>query len=145
MFEIDLKKIFPAKIVKPESVAVAIEKVQCAGRPTFGKVLVELGLTYADFEKMKVSESRFNLQSAHMLELFKQHLENEMEERLIYQDNLPRFYRHDALQFVMKKTNPARYGDKVLEIQKKTEKTAKSPLDDLENTSGFSISEKVVS
>lgn len=143
-FEIDVKKIFSCKIVKVETVRSAIEKVESGLRPTFGKVLTELGLTFSDFEELKASGSAINLKSVHLLELYKQHLESLMEERLIYQENLPRFYNHNSLMFAMKKVNPVRYGDKVVEIVK-SEKSGNVNLDSLENKSGFSINEKVVS
>lgn len=143
-FEIDVKKLFSYKVVKVESAKSAIEKVECDARPTFSKVLTELGLTFSDYEQLKVSESSINRKTAHLLELYKQHLEGLMEERLIYQENLPKFYNHNSLMFAMKKSNPIRYGDKVVEIVK-TEKSGNVSLDDLENKSGFSINEKVVS
>lgn len=144
MFEID-KSLFSRTILKPDHVSGVIAVFQEEEvRPTFGKLLVRLGLTWSQYEKLKGSDSPINQKSVYILELYKQHLESVFEEKLLYQENLPKFYNHGSLQFALKKLNPARYGDKVVEV---SAPRVKSPLDleELQNDSGYSITEKVVS
>lgn len=112
--------------------------------PTFSGLLVRLGITWREYNEMTKSENPKVQKAVRVMELFKQHLESKMEEMLIYQQNLPKFYNHNSLMFAMKKSNPLRYGDKVVEVVS-TNKSGNINLDALENESGISIKEGVKS
>lgn len=132
-------------LVRVDAVVSAIEQYQSTEeQPTYIGLLTKLGLTPRDVEQMRKSTDRKVQSAVRMLELYKQHLEAEMEKRLIYQKDLPKFYNHSSLQFALKKSNPLRYGDKVLAVNT-TNKSGNVDLDSLENESGITISQEVKS
>lgn len=81
-----------------------------------------------------------NPNNAHVrtMELFKQHLEEQMEKRLIYQEKAG-YYNYGALQFAMKKLNATRYGDTITTEVKSLPKKQNSLV--FENESGLDITE----
>ena len=111
------------------------------GKMTFGGLLTSLYLTYEEFEALCKSDDVEDMKVVKLLLLFKQDLEAQLEQKLIYQDDLPKFYNHQSLQFVMKKMNPKRYGDKVLTYSE-SRTSAGVDRKDLVNTSGISFVEK---
>lgn len=139
------------EIVKLSKVALKLDYVskkiaefqKAEPRPTYMGLLTFLGVTPGEVANMSKSTDRNVLSAMRLLELYKQHLESEMEKRLIYQDDLPKFFNHQSLQFVMKKSNPARYGDKVVAVS--TNQSGNVKLDNLKNESGFSITEETKS
>lgn len=131
--------------LKVEQVVGAIEEYQKSeDQPTYIGLLTRLGVTPREVEQMRKSTNRNVLNAVRMLDLYKQHLEAEMEKRLIYQKDLPKFYNHSSLQFALKKSNPLRYGDKVVAVNS-TNKSGNIDLDSLENESGITISQEVKS
>lgn len=139
------------EIVKLSKVALKLDYVsskiaefqKLEQRPTYTGLLTFLGVTPRDISEMSKSTDRNVLSAMRLLELYKQHLESEMEKKLIYQEDLPKFYNHKSLEFVLKKSNPAKYGDKVVAIS--TNQSGNVKLDDLKNESGFSITEETKS
>lgn len=108
--------------------------------PTFTGLLNKLGMTYREWNKM-VATCPDNVH-VRTMELFKQHLEEQMEKRLIYQEKAG-YYNYGALQFAMKKLNAARYGDKITTEIKPAEIEHKPKQNSLifANESGIDITE----
>lgn len=133
------KKHFVLSNVKVATIENAINLYQeSEKKPTFTGLLTKLMLTYEDFQRLKRSDSPQVQKAVKLLELYRQHLESEMEKKLIYQENLPKFYDKRALQFVLTKSNPERYGEKV--INENVITTAKSiTWNDLTNKSGVDL------
>lgn len=133
------KKHFALSNVKVATIENAINTYQeVEKKPTFTGLLTKLMLTYEDFQRLKRSDSPQVKKAVRLLELYRQHLESEMEKKLIYQENLPKFYDKRALQFVLTKSNPERYGEKV--ITENSISNAKTiNWTDLTNTSGVNL------
>lgn len=133
------KKHFVLSNVKVATIENAINLYQeSEKKPTFTGLLTKLMLTYEDFQRLKRSDSVQVQKAVKLLELYRQHLESEMEKKLIYQENLPKFYDKRALQFVLTKSNPERYGEKV--INENVITNAKSiTWNDLTNKSGVDL------
>lgn len=133
------KKHFVLSNVKVATIENAINSYQeVEKKPTFTGLLTKLMLTYEDFQRLKRSDSPQVKKAVRLLELYRQHLESEMEKKLIYQENLPKFYDKRALQFVLTKSNPERYGEKV--ITENSISNAKTiNWTDLTNTSGVNL------
>lgn len=133
------KKHFVLSNVKVATIENAINSYQeVEKKPTFTGLLTKLMLTYEDFQRLKRSDSPQVKKAVRLLELYRQHLESEMEKKLIYQENLPKFYDKRALQFILTKSNPERFGEKV--ITENSISNAKTiNWTDLTNTSGVNL------
>lgn len=104
--------------------------------PTFTGLLNKLNITWREYNNL-VSSAPDNVH-VRTMELFKQHLEEQMEKRLIYQEKAG-YYNYGALQFAMKKLNAARYGDTITTEVKPVPKKQNSLV--FENESGLDITE----
>ena len=104
--------------------------------PTFTGLLNKLNITWREYNNL-VTNAPDNVH-VRTMELFKQHLEEQMEKRLIYQEKAG-YYNYGALQFAMKKLNAARYGDKIVTEIKDQPKKQNSLV--FENESGLDITE----
>lgn len=104
--------------------------------PTFTGLLNKLNITWREYNNL-VSTAPDNVH-VRTMELFKQHLEEQMEKRLIYQEKAG-YYNYGALQFAMKKLNAARYGDTIVTEVKPAVKKQNSLV--FENESGLDITE----
>lgn len=125
------------KLSKINKVKEIIENYQNEeSMPTFTGLLNKLGITYREWNNLVAN----NPDNVHVrtMELFKQHLEEQMEKRLIYQEKAG-YYNYGALQFAMKKLNAARYGDNITTEIKSVPKKQNSLI--FENESGLDITE----
>lgn len=125
------------KLTKINKVKEIIENYQNEeSMPTFTGLLNKLGITYREYNNLVAN----NPDNVHVrtMELFKQHLEEQMEKRLIYQEKAG-YYNYGALQFAMKKLNAARYGDTITTEVKPIPKKQNSLV--FENESGLDITE----
>lgn len=98
---------------------------------TFGGLLFYCGLTRRDYESLEVE----NPQVFRLLTLYKEHLEAELEKMLIYRDKLK---NHNAIMFVLKKSNPSVYGDKV-QVETSRPKAQVINFNELTNSSGVDL------
>lgn len=108
--------------------------------PVFSELVNKLGWTWKewcdtviDFEEDKAVK---------MLLLYKEHLETQIEKEMIYQKQ-GKFYNHSAAQFVLKKLNPLKYGDKVMSMNVDAKASGFKIQGELKNTSGLSLVEKL--
>lgn len=77
-----------------------------------------------------------------MLLLYKEFLETQIEKEMIYQKQ-GKFYNHGAAQFVLKKLNPMKYGDKVVSMSVDAKASGYKMLGELKNTSELNLIEKL--
>lgn len=105
--------------------------------PVFGEFVSSMGLTWAEWVKLEKEQS--TNRAVRLCVLYKEHLEVEMEKMLRYQ-NLPRgkYYNYNMLQFLLKKSNPAKYGDKVVSVEVKDKKVS-AAIGDFTNDSGVNL------
>lgn len=106
--------------------------------PTFTGLLNKLNITWREYNNL-VANAPDNVH-VRTMELFKQHLEEQMEKRLIYQEKAG-YYNYGALQFAMKKLNAARYGDSITTEIKPAPIPKKQNSLVFENESGLDITE----
>lgn len=134
------KKHFELSNIKIATIENAINLYQeSTKQPTFTGLLTKLMLTYQDFNKMKRSDNPQIQKAVRLLELYRQHLESEMEKKLIYQENLPKFYDKRVLQFVLSKSNPERYGEKVV-VENAITNAKTISWSEITNSSGVDLS-----
>lgn len=116
-----------------KSLQNAIQEYQSTTKlPTFTGLLNRIGLPYSQWTKMKGNGTK----EAYLLEMYLQHLEEQMEKRLIYQEEKG-YYNYNALMFVLKNLNKDRYQEQKQETIK-----ANPTLDffkDMKNVSGISV------
>lgn len=125
------------KLSKINKVKEIIENYQNEeSMPTFTGLLNKMNITWREYNNLVTN----NPDNVHVrtMELFKQHLEEQMEKRLIYQEKAG-YYNYGALQFAMKKLNAVRYGDKIVTEIKDVPKKQNSLV--FENESGLDITE----
>lgn len=77
-----------------------------------------------------------------MLLLYKEHLEVQIEKEMVYQRQ-GKFYNHNAAQFVLKKLNPLKYGDKVMSMSVDAKASGFKLQGELKNTSELNLLEKM--
>lgn len=127
------------KLTKINKVKAIIEQYQKEEPfPTFTGLLNKLQMTYREYNTIQqMFPDNVHIKT---MELFKQHLEEQMEKNLIYQKDLSG-YNYNALQFIMKKLNNSRYGDKVITEIKQTATNNKTQKPTLlfDNESGIDI------
>lgn len=72
------------------------------------------------------------------MNLYKEHLEIKIEELLVYQNHKNKFYNYAIARDYLKKSNPDRFGDKVVKVENK-DKKGMFAIGDFSNNSGVSI------
>lgn len=77
-----------------------------------------------------------------LLLLYKEHLEVQIEKEMVYQTQ-GKFYNHNAAQFVLKKLNPMKYGDKVMSVNVDAKASGFKLQGELKNTSELNLIEKM--
>lgn len=115
-------------------------RAKCADKnwkPTFAGLLSHCYLTYDEYLTLCESENLNDRKVAKILTLFKQDLEAVLEQNLLYQDNLPKFYDKKVGLELLKSMNPKRYvaDSKVSIVQEKI----KAKEIDFKNISGHSL------
>lgn len=106
-------------------------------KPTFAGLLSHCYLTYEEYLSLCESENLNDRKVAKILTLFKQDLEAVLEQKLLYQDNLPKFYDKKVGLELLKSMNPKRFAieNKVNVIQEKF----KAKEIEFKNVSGHSL------
>lgn len=91
---------------------------------TFNGFLVFAGIGALEFSQLKMfvaNENEDAIRVMRVLDNYKRELEVKMEEYLLYQHNHPdlkdcKFYNFDNIKFLLKSSNPEKYGDKKINI-----------------------------
>lgn len=110
--------------------------------PTFTGLLNHLGITWTFYNKAR-NQAPSNPVIL-LMEQYRQHLEEQFEKQLIYQ--YQKGYNYQALQFVMKKLNQERYGDKTMEVKRvEVKPTTSSVYDNIDNESGICLAQSIKS
>lgn len=102
------------------------------GQPVFLELLSRLGLLWDDWLELK--ENHTNTYQVRLLEMYHQHIMVQMEKMLVYQSKQ---INTGAIMFYLKKLNPNRYGDKVIEL--KTKPATKTMYEELKNESEIDL------
>lgn len=131
--------------VSPSVLKKKIEEYNqmCNGNPTYLGLLNHIGLTREEANELQYNPDPKQKMVWRTLQMYKQALEEKMEQMLLYQNNEDKNYNYNALMFYMKKHNPNQYGDKVVEIKQTRTKTNEY-LAELSNESGVDIFDKCI-
>lgn len=108
--------------------------------PVFSELINRLGWTWNEWCAMVLECA--DDKAVKMLLLYKEHLEIQIEKEMIYQKQ-GKFYNHGAAQFVLKKLNPLKYGDKVVSMNVDAKASGYKLDGQLKNTSGLNLLEKL--
>lgn len=119
---------------KPSILKMWQEYTQTTPTPLFTEFLSFMGWTWNQFENLDPNSKEFFI-----LCKIKEKLEIELEKQLVYQTN-KKGYNYNILLSYLKKANPARFGDKLLQVETKQTK-ATGIVGDLTNNSGISLLE----
>ena len=110
---------------------------------TFGGFLLFAGISTGRFNNLKAlyeNDNRDAIKIMKLLEWFKSALEVRMEEWMIYQTLHPdldgKYFNLKQLEWIMKKSNPEKYGD---EVKTEKEKRVKEKTYVFKNVSGNHI------
>lgn len=117
------------------------EYLQQTPTPTYIGLLNYLGVTREEIDNLQYSTNTQQQQIYRATVMFKQMLEQTIEENIVYQ-NQRSGYDYKLLMEYLKKTNPRQYGDKVVAIEKKMVHTNNELSAPKTNVSGISIMEK---
>ena len=100
--------------------------------PLFAEFISYIGWTWKQFEDLDP-----NSKEHFFLHKIKEKLEINLEKQLVYQTNRKGF-NYNILLSYLKKANPTRFGDKLLQVETKQAKTT-GVLGDFENNSGVHL------
>lgn len=117
-----------------------LEYQQETDTPMFSEFLNKIGVTWADWCFMMREQPDSKV--VKLLVLYKEHLEIQIEKEMVYQRQ-GRFYNHGAAQFVLKKLNPMKYGDKVMSVNVDAKASGFKLQGELKNTSELNLIEKM--
>lgn len=106
--------------------------------PVFSELINKLGWTWSEWCVLSGEDDK----AVKMLLLYKEFLETQIEKEMIYQKQ-GKFYNHGAAQFVLKKLNPMKYGDKVVSMSVDAKASGYKMLGELKNTSELNLIEKL--
>lgn len=130
-YAFSLKKYNWRKVVKMLEVYKQNVRFQ-----TFNGFLVSIGIGALEFQQLKMfvaNENEDAIRVMRVLDNYKRELEVKMEEYLLYQHNHPdlkdlKFYNFDNVKFLLKASNPERYGDKKININTTNERSKSNEI-----------------
>lgn len=117
-----------------------LEYQQETDTPMFSELINKLGMTWSDWCALVVDKP--DDRTVKTLLLYKEHLEVQIEKEMVYQSK-GKFYNHGAAQFVLKKLNPMKYGDKVVSMTMDAKASGFKLAGELKNTSELNLLEKM--
>lgn len=117
-----------------------IEYKENTNSPMFSEFINLLGLSWSDWCALASENS--NSDVVRLLVLYKEHLECQIEKELVYQKQ-GKFYNHSSAQFVLKKLNPLKYGDKVMSMSVDAKASGFKLQSPIENVSDLNLIEKM--
>lgn len=106
----------------------------------FSEFVNLLGLTWSEWCDVVMNNPEDK--TVKLLLLYKEHLEVQIEKEMVYQKQ-GKFYNHNAAQFVLKKMNPLKYGDKVMSMSVDAKASGFKLQGELKNTSELNLVEKL--
>lgn len=133
---IDLKKL-----TTNEAIALVDKYLsECGGMPLFSGLLLDVGITRDEYEKVTGEAKK-------VFEMFKFDLEVAMEKMLRYQENLKRDKYNKIIvdlkyiEWLLKKSNPSFWGDNSKKVEVKSNLVKNGNVFSIDNESGFTLTE----
>lgn len=117
-----------------------LEYQQETNAPMFSEFINKIGLTWNEWCALLMDQPDSKV--VRLLLLYKEHLEVQIEKEMVYQTQ-GKFYNHNAAQFVLKKLNPMKYGDKVMSVNVDAKASGFKLQGELKNTSELNLIEKM--
>lgn len=117
-----------------------IEYKENTSSPMFSEFVNLLGMSWSEWCAF-VSENPSS-DVVKLMVLYKEHLECQIEKELVYQKQ-GKFYNHSSAQFVLKKLNPMKYGDKVMSMSVDAKASGFKLQAPIENVSDLNLIEKM--
>lgn len=133
-----LQVLNPSKLTLPKFRTLLEQYRTVEQYPTFGGLLNYLSISWNDWKDMQHSTDTTTMKIVKVMTMYKEYLESEIEKLMVYQNHSNKFYNYAIARDYLKKSNPDRFGDKIVKVENK-EKKGIFALGDFSNNSGVSI------